>query len=108
MCQLRVIVLKVGVALFDFAENFAVALFGFVPVVGGQVVGIGGDNVELYAGEVAGKVQEGAAGVVGLAAEYDPFDGDVQFFEQGGGKFGIFHGMHGITFLYDGFSGYTV
>ena len=73
------VVSKVGIAFFDFAEDFAVALFGFVPVVGGQVVGIGGDNVELYAGEVAGKVQEGAAGVVGLAAEDDPFDGDVQF-----------------------------
>lgn len=108
MGQLRVIVLKVGVALFDFAEDFAVALFGFVPVVGGQVVGIGGDNVELYAGEVAGKVQEGAAGVVGLAAEDGPFDGDVQFLKQDGGKFGIFHGMHGITFLYNGFSGYIV
>ena len=79
LCQLRVIVLKVGVALFDFAEDFAVALFGFVPVVSGQIVGIGGDNVELYAGEVAGKVQESTAGVVGLAAEDDSFDGDVQF-----------------------------
>ena len=108
MCQLRVIVLKVGIAFFDFAEDFTVALFSFVPVVGGQVVGIGGDNVELYAGEVAGKVQEGAAGVVGLAAEDDPFDGDVQFFEQGGGKLSIFHGVHGVTFLYNGFSGYTV